>query len=518
MIANNRSGFTLIEVLLAAAITSMIMIGLYQAMGSALSAYDQNRDKQDLLSQAHYALRRMTLFVRATDSITEPDTIESHEILQVSERLLDTYDNTDQTYLDDGDGLIDADNDADNLVNEGCGDDADTVTFSLDKTDADNWKLIEQIPNYATANPADFAATRVISENVTAFACHLVTVNLIEIALTLADGSETVTLKTRAPATHATSYVGPAGDSISPIPDPTTWASPPAATSSCRVAMTATVATDNKTPVQYYFECTAGPGHDSGWQASTLFADNGLASSTAYTYRVKARDQSTGKNETGWSTVEPATTTATEPIEVDLALTSTGGDVTIESWPHTVTGTGSNRILIVGVAYAEHVNKGVQSATYGGQSLSLAGLQGNGSQVASEIWYLINPPTGANMVVVTMKDQVKLRCGAISFLNVDQAPPSFYSISGNSTAPSVSIAGVNEMEVVVDHLAVANDPSASEGPGQTMQWDGVHSTDIRTVGSTEDGPAGGGPVAMSWTLSSKQKWALGAVVLRPACQ
>jgi hypothetical protein len=40
----------------------------------------------------------------------------------------------------------------------------------------------------------------------------------------------------------------------------------------------------------YYFQCTAGPGHDSGWQISTTYTDIGLVPDTAYTYSVKARD------------------------------------------------------------------------------------------------------------------------------------------------------------------------------------------------------------------------------------
>jgi len=521
MTAHSKSGFTLIELLLSMTITSIIVIGLYQATGSVLSAYDLNRHKQDLLSQGHYALKRMTPFVRATDSIAEPDTVESHEILQVAERLLDTYDNTDQTYMADGDGLIDADNDADSLVNEGCSDTADMVTFSLDKTDGGNWKLIEQIPDYSTATLGDFAATRVISENVAAFSCHLVAANLIEIGLTLADGSETVALKTRAPATRVTSYVGPSGDSTSPTPDPTTWASAPVATSWCRIAMRASVTTDNRTPVQYYFECTAGPGHDSGWQTSTLYADTGLAAGTGYTYRVRARDQSTGRNGTGWSAAEPATTDPLLPIALDSVSTSPGGKTTVESWFHTVTSAGSHRILIVGVAYQAGEDDGVLTATYGGQDLDRAGIENYTTKAGSEIWYMTNPPTGANTVEVRMKGNVNLRCGAMSFLNVDQVTPfdAFHAATGASTSPSEEIPGVDENEVVVDHLAVGASPATSGGPGQTVRWNAAHSNKVTTASSTEDGPVGGGTVTMSWTLDFDEWWALGAVVLKQvACQ
>lgn len=517
---NDKSGFTLIEVLLATVITAMIMTGLHQVMNTALLVYEENRNKQDLLARAHYAVERMVKSVQATDSIAEPDTNYDHEILQVSERLLDTYNNTTQAYLIDGDGILDADNDADSLVNEGGGDTAETITFSLDKTDANNWKLIEQMPDYSTAALGDFTAPRVISEHVTAFASHLVGTNLVEIELTLADGSETATLKTRALATLVESYVSPTDDLNPPTPDPMTWAGPPAATGSCSIAMTASEATD-KSLVEYYFECIACGDHDSDWQAGTLYTDSGLTPSTSYTYRVKARDQSADQNETGWSTEDSATTDSPTYITVDSFSISPGGETTTESWSHSVTSAENDLILIVGVAYKQSSKNGdivVESVTYGGQNLSRAGIATKDDKAGSEIWSLTNPPTGNNTVEVTMEGDVNLRCGAISFFNVDQTIPlgTFSSATGNSTSPSVSVAGVNEFEVVLDHLAVERDPSASQGPGQTMIWNVVYSDKVRSACSTEDGPAGGGSVTMSWTLGAEKKWALGAVVLKPA--
>jgi hypothetical protein len=71
--------------------------------------------------------------------------------------------------------------------------------------------------------------------------------------------------------------------------------------------MTASTATD-VSGVEYYFECTAGGGNDSGWQDSPEYEDTGLDSGTQYSYRVQARDKSANQNATGWSTTESATT------------------------------------------------------------------------------------------------------------------------------------------------------------------------------------------------------------------
>jgi len=81
-------------------------------------------------------------------------------------------------------------------------------------------------------------------------------------------------------------------DGTAPTPNPMTWASPPAATSSSSITMTATVATDAVSAVQYNFQCLAGSSGctASGWQSSNSYTANGLAASTLYTFNVIARD------------------------------------------------------------------------------------------------------------------------------------------------------------------------------------------------------------------------------------
>jgi hypothetical protein len=109
------------------------------------------------------------------------------------------------------------------------------------------------------------------------------------------------------------STTGP--DNDPPSPDPMTWATLPYGSSSTAITMVATTATDIS-GVEYYFECTAGAGSDSGWQDGTIYADTGLQPSTSYTYRVMARDKSTNQNATGWSTEETGTTLASEPSKI----------------------------------------------------------------------------------------------------------------------------------------------------------------------------------------------------------
>jgi len=86
-----------------------------------------------------------------------------------------------------------------------------------------------------------------------------------------------------------------------------TWATEPYATGATSISMTATTATD-VSGVEYFFDCTAGGGNDSGWQDSATYEDTALSSETQYSYKVQARDKSTNQNATAFSTTKSATT------------------------------------------------------------------------------------------------------------------------------------------------------------------------------------------------------------------
>ena len=96
-------------------------------------------------------------------------------------------------------------------------------------------------------------------------------------------------------------------DTDPPEPNPMTWSTEPYATGSTSISMTATTAYD-PSGVEYYFACTAGGGHDSGWQDSPSYEDTGLSPETSYTYKVQARDKLTLPNTTVWSSTASAIT------------------------------------------------------------------------------------------------------------------------------------------------------------------------------------------------------------------
>ena len=197
---HDNSGFTLLELLISMVILSIIMIGLHQAMNTALSAHRQTTDRQELLAQARYAMERMVMFVQETDQLEIP----AADTLVLNERVLDTYDNDTHAYRAEGDGYLDADNDHYGVVNEGGVNDdpVDPISFSLDKSEPNNWKLQEQMPNYSTSTLDDFLAPKVLCDHVTTFSCTLLASDLVEIQLTANDGENEIHLKTRVKAIY----------------------------------------------------------------------------------------------------------------------------------------------------------------------------------------------------------------------------------------------------------------------------------------------------------------------------
>ena len=90
--------------------------------------------------------------------------------------------------------------------------------------------------------------------------------------------------------------------------------------------MTATTALD-QSGVEYYFACTSGAGHDSGWQDGSSYEDTGLDPNTIYTYTATARDKSYNENTTAPSEPRSARTSLSGDFEPD-------GDVDFADYAH----------------------------------------------------------------------------------------------------------------------------------------------------------------------------------------
>jgi hypothetical protein len=90
-------------------------------------------------------------------------------------------------------------------------------------------------------------------------------------------------------------------DTTPPVPAPA-WLVPPYPFGPSSIAMESTTAYDESGVSYGFWNVTRDPaGNNIVWQGSTQFIDVNLDPNTTYCYRVKARDNSANRNETGWS-------------------------------------------------------------------------------------------------------------------------------------------------------------------------------------------------------------------------
>ena len=86
------------------------------------------------------------------------------------------------------------------------------------------------------------------------------------------------------------------------------WSQVPTASDTDAITMTAVTSDGVDAGKEFYFQCIAGGGHDSGWQTASTYEDTGLSGNTLYTYRVKARDAANHRNITTWSSEQSSVT------------------------------------------------------------------------------------------------------------------------------------------------------------------------------------------------------------------
>lgn len=127
-------------------------------------------------------------------------------------------------------------------------------------------------------------------------------------------------------------------DAVQPAPQPG-FEIAPTAISSSAITMRSTEAIDaDSPPVQYQFDYVSGAGgHDSFWQFDRDYVDTALPANSAFTYRVRARDNAApNPNITPYSPSVATATAIQTPAGVNVS------SVTADSATVTATGTFTN--------------------------------------------------------------------------------------------------------------------------------------------------------------------------------
>lgn len=228
-------------------------------------------------------------------------------------------------------------------------------------------------------------------------------------------------------------------------------------------------------------------------------------------------------------------------VEVDGLVTSnTADDVTAITLTGHTTGTGENRLMLVGVSWncggSDIPITSVEFA-YGDpvQTLTLEAVitheqEGQGSPVGSRFaaiyatvdseGALVQPPAGVSgTVTITFGSQVTygIVAGAVNFMGVSLDDP--LGIPGSAgqtlgTEPSVTLTGLAGTELIFD-TAFLGSVSYTLTPAieQTELW---NDTIGNAIGAASIKPTDGNEsVTMSWTPSNETTWILAAVPINP---
>jgi len=205
-------------------------------------------------------------------------------------------------------------------------------------------------------------------------------------------------------------------------------------------------------------------------------------------------------------------------LEVDAVsnsgtfTTSFGSDYDI-TWNHTVS--GSDRILVVAVMV---YNTDPGSVTYNGTALTKSSADVNNGNYCVSIWYLINPDTGNNEILLNFSSTEYGIATAISLTGADQItqPDNTATESGSSgSGNTLSITTNTDGSYLVDGMNIYGPATSFAADGaQTEIAKGAASL-MRGGGSYKSvGSAGSQSMAWSWYYPTAQAYAHAILAVR----
>ena len=214
------------------------------------------------------------------------------------------------------------------------------------------------------------------------------------------------------------------------------------------------------------------------------------------------------------------------------ASSGTADDVAVLEFDHT-TGIGSNRMILVGVSWnSGSAGRTISSVTFtydaGGSPISfdpvITGAAESSSAPRNSAIYKSSVEPDANMdgtITITFNDAVSngIVAGAANFSGVDLASPigpTDFATASSSTAPSVSLSGLDGDELVFDNVfqgASGETQTLTPAAGQDELWNGWIANN-RAAASTKQ--ADSDSITMSWTASSSSVFVTTAAAINPA--
>lgn len=172
-----------------------------------------------------------------------------------------------------------------------------------------------------------------------------------------------------------------------------------------------------------------------------------------------------------------------------------------------VTAGGTNKLAVIFIAYDNLASASVSAVTYGGQTCTKAGSTAFNatSNAYTEWWYLVNPPTGLNALVITGVNVSEFYYNLVSYTGVNQVTPvragSYTTATGTSTAPAITIPS-NTVDLTCS--CVNSGGSSITATNQTS--DGIN-TNGGFSGASDHCTTAASSVTHTWTEGSAS-WAI----------
>ena len=179
-----------------------------------------------------------------------------------------------------------------------------------------------------------------------------------------------------------------------------------------------------------------------------------------------------------------------------------------------VVGINAHRALMVAATARDVVT--VTSATYAGIALTLVARANNVNQLSMYLYRMMNPPTGANLVVINWSGNNAKSAAAVSYDGVDPANiGTAVTNTGNTNTPTVNAASTAG-EVVVDAAGYRSSGTILVVGGGQTQRANAGSPVGDTTGHGQSDEPGAAATTMSWTIvAGVAQWAIVAIPLRP---
>lgn len=235
--------------------------------------------------------------------------------------------------------------------------------------------------------------------------------------------------------------------------------------------------------------------------AASVWGGDAYTTSSSSTSTSSTSSMSTSSTS---STSTSSSTSAGTAIALNSVKTTSG---TISKAPFQITlsnfnsGTGSNRLLLVGVSAD---NNNVATVTFGEVALTQAVSSFYNND--AEFWYLVNPSGTAN-IIVTMTGPTAVIVGAYALSGVDQASPIPTLVTAHNTSPSspsISITTQHSNSWVIDLPSIYGG-STLGSPTLTQQWN-VNVQNAITGASSSTVVASPATKTSSWASSNSDFW------------